>query len=164
MDVATTLNARDSLMTLLGQMNAERRLQFKFGMVVRTLWWVAGLLPDEKADHGERVAVKAAQHWLRDLSDSSAREVEGFLVAEAVDGGIRHHDYDPLFTAPAGAAAVSPELAAEIVVRTAVAVDRRRKPDAGMCEEEVQARTWNDLLNFAYRIAEPVSHDTPPQH
>ncbi len=99
-DTQTAYNSGD-LEALIAGMTHEQDLLLKMAVVRQSLYYVEQILPSEEDDDGERGCLSVARHWLAEPTRENAQNAAWFVGADAMDGGLRYHDYAPIFVEPA---------------------------------------------------------------
>jgi hypothetical protein len=130
-DDASEAYLAGDLEALIGLMTGEQGFCFKQAMVRQAVHHVEGVMPPEEEDEGESSGVEFARRWLEQPTDENAYAAGAYAYFDAMDGGVRNHDYPKLYNEPAWAAAYD-DLA--LVANTAL-----RTAPAG---QEVAARQW----------------------
>lgn len=91
----------DELEALIARMNDEQDLLFRMAVVRQAIHYVERILPPESEDEGERGCLNVARAWLSEPTPEKSKSMLWWVVAESIDGGLRYHDYAPIFTEPA---------------------------------------------------------------
>jgi len=86
---------------LIAGMTPEQDLLLKMAVVRQSLYYVEQILPSEEDDDGERGCLNIARRWLADPTPENAQDAVWYVGADARDGGLRYHDYAPIFVEPA---------------------------------------------------------------
>jgi hypothetical protein len=129
-DASAAYQAGD-LEALIGLMSGEQGFRFKQAVVRQAVHYIEGRLPPEDEDEGESSGVTFARRWLENPTDENAHAAGAYAYFDAMDGGVRNHDYPDIYNEPAWAAAYD-DLAS-------VASATLRTAPAG---QEVAARQW----------------------
>ena len=98
--IQTAYNSGD-LEGLIAGMTPAQDLLLKMAVVRQSLYYIEQILPSEEDDEGERGCLTAARIWLADPTPENAQNATWSAAADAIDGGVRYHDYAAIFTEPA---------------------------------------------------------------
>jgi hypothetical protein len=133
------------LKALIGLMAGEQGFRFKQAMVRQAVHYIEGRLPPEDEDEGESSGVAFARRWLENPTDENAHAAGAYAYFDAMDGGVRNHDFQDIYNEPAWATAYD-DLGS-------VASATLRTAPAG---QEVAARRWQVEAAWAILQGEEV--------
>lgn len=120
---------------LVEGMTAEQDLLMKMAAVRQAIWYVEQILPTEEEDEGERGCLAVARGWLDEPTPENAERVGLYVAADAIDGGVRYHDYPAIFNDPALVA--SADNAKLAIHFTAFTVSKGREQEAKQWQLDV---------------------------
>jgi hypothetical protein len=102
--VYNSMETKNIVKVLFGQMNQRQKLCFKQAIVAQTIYYVSQHLPHEDLDEGERSFIELANQWLAQPTTENADRAITATIFDRVDGGVRYFDYSDYFLIPAEAA------------------------------------------------------------